>query len=582
MVGAEIPVIDPVLEHVKERPMRRGAKPAQAKVEPKLPVACTSPKNGGSRVGDLEPIPGIATVPRRPMMRRLAQPAVAVALLFSTWAFGPHVGAAEATPEGQMVWAFHVTLAPRWLDPAETESVVTPFKILYALHDAMVKPMPAGLNTPSLAESWSVSPDGASYEFVLRQGAKFHNGDPVTAEDVKFSFERYRGGAVKLLKDKVKEVHVIDPRRIRFQLRAPWPDFMTFYGTTAAGAGWIVPKKYVESVGNEGFKKAPIGAGPYRFVSFTPGVELVLEAFEGYWRKAPSVKRLVFKSVPDETTRAAALKRGEVDVAYFLTGPVAEEVRRTPGLRLVATRTNGVFFLDFTEQWDPKSPWHDQRLRLAASLAIDRKTVNEAEQLGFAGITGNIVPRAMEFALPIDPHPYDPKRAKQLLVEAGYPNGFDAGDLTPQPPYFSMAEAVSNYLGAIGIRTRVRTLERAAFLSSWGEKKLRGVVLGGTGAGGNAATRIELLATRGGRYAYGVLPEVEDLFQRQARELDRKKREELLHRIQRTLHDRVVFAPIWENGFIRGVGPRVDEPALTLIPAYPYSAPYEDVRLKRP
>jgi peptide/nickel transport system substrate-binding protein len=355
---------------------------------------------------------------------------------------------------------------------------------------------------------------------------------------------------------------------------------MTFYGTTAAGAGWIVPKKYVEGVGEEGFKKAPIGAGPYRFVSFTPGVELVLEAFDGYWRKAPSVKRLVFRSVPDETTRAAALKRGEVDVAYFLTGPVAEEVRRTPGLKLVATRTNGVFFLDFIEQWDPKSPWHDQRVRLAASLAIDRKTVNEAEQLGFAGITGNIVPRAMEFAIPIDPHPYDPKRAKQLLVEAGYPNGFDGGDLTPQPPYFSMAEATAGYLGAVGIRTRVRTMERAAFLSSWGEKKLRGVVLGGTGAGGNAATRIELLATRGGRYAYGVLPEVEDLFQQQARELDRKKREALLHQIQRILHDRVVFAPIWENGFIRGVGPKVDEPALTLIPSYPYSAPYEDVRLK--
>jgi len=515
-------------------------------------------------------------------MGLLARSTVAALLLCTIWASGAPKGVAEAAPEGQMVWAFHVTLAPRWLDPADTESVATPFKILYALHDALVKPMPAGVNTPSLAESWSVSPDGTNYEFVLRQGARFHNGDPVTAEDVKFSFERYRGGAEKLLKDKVREVQVLDARRVRFVLKTPWPDFMTFYGTTAAGAGWIVPKKYVDSVGDEGFKKAPIGAGPYRFVSFTPGVELVLEAFEGYWRKAPSVKRLVIRSVPDETTRAAALKRGEVDVAYFLTGPVAEEVRRTPGLRLVATRTNGVFFLYFAEQWDAKSPWHDLRVRLAASLALDRKAINEAEQLGFAGITGNVVPRAMEFALPIDPHPYDPKRARQLLTEAGYPNGFDGGDLTPNPPYFSLAEAAANYLAGIGIRTRVRTMERAAFLAAWGEKKLRGVVLGGTGAGGNAATRIELLATRGGRYAYGVLPEVDDLFDRQAREPDRRKREELLYQIQRILHERVVFAPIWENGFIRGVGPRVDEPALTLIPAYPYTAPYEEVRLKRP
>jgi ABC-type transport system substrate-binding protein len=124
-------------------------------------------------------------------------------------------------------------------------------------------------------------------------------------------------------------------------------------------------------------------------------------------------------------------------------------------------------------------------------------------------------------------------------------------------------------------------MERAAFFTAWGGKKLHGIVLPAQGAGGNAATRIEAVATRSGMYAYGVLPEVEDLFQRQARELDRKKREEMLHQIQRILSDRVVFAPIWENGFIRGVGPRVEEPALSLIPAFPYSAPYEDLRLKK-
>ena len=344
----------------------------------------------------------------------------------------------EAAPEGQISFAVHVTLAPKWLDPADTESAITPFMILYAIHDGLVKPMPGGLNTPSLAESWTASKDGLTYEFLLRNGIKFHNGDPVTAEDVKFSFERYRGGGAKLFKERVKEVRVVDARRVRFIMKEPWPDFMTFYGTTATGAGWIVPKKYVEKVGDEGFLKAPIGAGPYKYVSQNQGIDLTLEAFEGYWRKVPSVKRLVLKSVPDETTRAAALKRGEVDIAYFLNGPIAEDVRKTPGLKLMAARTNTIFFLDFVEQWEPKSPWHDQRVRLAASLAIDRKAINDAESLGFSGLTGNIVPRHMEFALPIEPHPYDPKRAKQLLADAGYANGFDAGDLTPNPPYFGM------------------------------------------------------------------------------------------------------------------------------------------------
>src|SRR5437867_9754988 len=126
---------------------------------------------------------------------------------------------AAAAPEGTATWAVHITLASRSLDPAETEGIITPFMCLYALHDAVVTPMPAGWNTPSLAESWSQSKDGLTYDFVLRKGVKFHNGDPVTAEDVKFSFERYRGSGMKLLKERVREVQIVDPGRIRFVLK---------------------------------------------------------------------------------------------------------------------------------------------------------------------------------------------------------------------------------------------------------------------------------------------------------------------------------------------------------------------------
>ena len=194
---------------------------------------------------------------------------------------------AAAAPEGQMTWAVHVSLAPTWFDPAETSGIITPFMVLYALHDALVKAMPGNPMAPSLAESWSLSPDGLVYEFVLRKGVRFHNGDPLTAEDVKFSFERYRGASQKPLKDSVAALETPDPGRVRFRLKRPWPDFLTFY-LGATGAAWIVPKKYLDKVGDEGFKKAPVGAGPYRFVAFTPGVELVLEAFEPYWRKVPA------------------------------------------------------------------------------------------------------------------------------------------------------------------------------------------------------------------------------------------------------------------------------------------------------
>ncbi len=499
--------------------------------------------------------------------------------LVATGAPGGAPGAAAAGPEGTLTWGIHVTLASRWLDPAETEALATPFMVLYAIHDALVKPMPAGPTTPSLAESWSASKDGRTYEFVLRKGARFHNGEPVTADDVKFSFDRYKGAAAKLLKDRVSEVEVVDPGRVRFHLKEPWPDFMTFYGTTASGAGWIVPRKYVEKVGDDGFKKAPVGAGPYKVVSFQPGVELVLEAFEGYWRKTPHVKRLVMRSMSEEATRLAALKNGEVDLAYLFSGPTAEEVKRSSSLRLVPVLLEAPFWLDMPEQWDPKSPWANI---LAANLAIDRKTINEAEYLGYGKLAFSIIPRDFEFHWAPPAYPFDPAKAKQLLAEAGYPNGFDAGDFTPFPPYFTMGEAILGQLQAVGIRSRLRSMERAAFLTAWHEKKLKGLILGISGAKGNAATRVEAYAARGGIYVVGSVPEIDDLFQRQARELDRKKREALLHQIQRIMDERVLHVPIYDLAFLWGVGRRVEEPGADLIKAYPYSAPYEDLRLRKP
>jgi len=490
-------------------------------------------------------------------------------------------GAVEAQqkPEGEMRWALYVTVPPAWLDPGEVLGFITPFWIQYALHDALVKPMPGNIMTPSLAESWTLSPDQKTYEFKLRQGLKFHNGDPFTAEDVKFSFLRAKSSRV--LKEKVRDVEVVDPYRVRFQLNEPFPDFMALYGTLATASSWIVPKKYVEKVGDDGFKKHPIGLGPYKFVSNTPGVEVVLEANESYWRKMPSVKRLVLKSVPEPTTRAAMLKKGEVDVAYLLDAPTALELKRDPNFKVAFSGAIGIHHLEFFDQWDPKSPWHDRRVRLAANYAIDRRSLNEAENLGASRLTGSMVPRKFEFALTLEPYPYDPVKAKQLLAEAGYPNGFDAGDFYPYPPYFSMGEAVAANLGAIGIKTKIHIMERATFQPTWLSKKLKGVCLCIHATYGNAATRMAQFVPSDGDFSRGSDPDIDDLFKRQARETDRKKREAMLHQIQQLLHERVRFGPIWEYIWPSGIGPRVGDPMLLKIDPYPWSAPYEDVTLKK-
>ncbi len=491
-----------------------------------------------------------------------------------------HLGEAVAKPAGQMTWALHFTIAPTYFDPAETPGIITPFLFLYALHDALVKPMPGNPQAPSLAESWTESNEGLTYEFILRKGVTFHNGDLFTAEDVKFSLERYRGASAKLYREKIKEVEIVDPHRVRIHLREPWPDFMTFYGTPSTGAGWIVSKKYLEQVGDDGFKKHPIGAGPYKFVSHQAGIELVLEGNETYWRKMPHVKKLIMRSIPDDSTRLAMLKTGEADIAYAMMGTMAEEVKRDPKLTLAYSYGPGIFFIVLTEQWDPKSPWHDRRVRQALNYAIDRQALNEQQTLGASRPTANIVPHPFEFALPLEAYPYNPEKAKQLLKEAGYANGFDAGEISIGPPYYSLAEGVATYLQAVGIRTKVRPMERAAFFAAWREKKLPGLALGGSGAFGNAAVRLEPFAIGGGDYAKGSYADIDELFKKQSTERDRQKREAMLHDIQRLMYERAMFAPIYELGWPNGVGPRVAESGFGLIPLFYYTGPYEDIRLK--
>ena len=509
---------------------------------------------------------------------RLARIIALLAALALTAPAGP----TSAAPTGQITWGVHISLAPTYFDPAETPGLSTPFMVLYALHDAVAKPMPGQAFAPSLAESWTQSKDGLVWEFVLRKNVRFHNGDPVTAEDVKFSFERYRGTAAKLLHDKVAAVEAIDPLVVRFKLKKPWPDFLTFYATPATGAAWVVPKKYVEKVGDEGFKKAPVGAGPYKFVAFKPGVELVLEAYEGYWRKAPGIKTLVLRVIPDEATRLAALKRGEVDIAYSITGPLAEELKRTAGLSLKPTYMPFTSWLVPVDQWDPKSPWHDKRVRQAANLAIDREAINQASYLGLSRVTASIVPHQMEYFWQPPAPRFDAAQAKKQLAEAGYPNGFDAGELSGDMIYgTAIGEPAANYLNAAGIRVRLRLMERAAYYAEYGEKKLRGVLYTGSAAFGNAATRLETYVVGGGRYVYGSSPDIDGLFAEQVNETNPRVRQQVLQKIQQMVHERAMAIPVMETAFLNGVGGRVDNHGLNVITGFAYSAPYEDLTIRK-
>jgi peptide/nickel transport system substrate-binding protein len=219
-------------------------------------------------------------------------------------------------------------------------------------------------------------------------------------------------------------------------------------------------------------------------------------------------------------------------------------------------------------------------VRRAASFAIDRQAMNDAITLGYSKITGSIIPYSFDFFWQPPLPSFDLAKTKQLLTEAGHPNGFDGGEFYCDSSYSNVAEAVLDNLQAAGIRLKLRPLERAAFVEAYSNKKLKNLILGGGGAFGNAPTRLEAFVVKGGAYVYGSYPDLDALYQQQAAELDHKKRAAILDKMQQILAERMIYAPIWQLGFINGVGPRVGQSGFGLITDFAYTAPFEDITIK--
>jgi peptide/nickel transport system substrate-binding protein len=219
-------------------------------------------------------------------------------------------------------------------------------------------------------------------------------------------------------------------------------------------------------------------------------------------------------------------------------------------------------------------------VRRAANLALDRETINEALTLGYSKLTNSIIPASYDFYWQPPAAASDQAKAKQLLAEAGHTNGFDAGDYYCDSSYANLGEAVLNNLGEVGIRAKLRPIERAAFLKGWGDKAFQNLIQCGSGAFGNAATRRDAFIVKGGTYVYGSYPDIDALAPQQAGELDHKRRAAILEKMQQLVHDKSLVAPIWQLAFINGVGPRVGESGFDLIKDYAYTGPYEEMTIK--
>ncbi|HVH74977.1 MAG TPA: ABC transporter substrate-binding protein [Stellaceae bacterium] len=489
-----------------------------------------------------------------------------------------------------MVLAWHTNIAPRWLDPQQHDGGATPDNFLNILQDALIKNFRSHkFDHPALAERYEFDESAKSATFRLRPGLKFHDGSVVSPADVVWSYEHYHGAWSQVLQDSTAGIDVLDGRTVRFRFKGPFLDFIRLMGTAnVCGAAWVVPAKYYQKVGQAGFVQAPIGAGPYRLVRQQPGTKLEFEAFAQYYRPV-HVERFTVLSVPDPATRVAMLERGEADIVYNVPGDLVQRIKNNPKLML-APVVSGNFWLEFPGFQNPKNPFHDKRVREAVSLAIDRDAVNDAESAGLGRVDGNWINDDVEYGIEWPKWPHDIAKAKKLMAEAGFPNGFTIDWLTPAPPYYSRGERVLSQLQAIGIRGRLQTLERAVYTKrrEAGLKEWPGVniVFAGARIGASWANWYESDFKCGGLLSADAfcVTDLDDKYRQYLASDKPAERKQLAEEIQRGILENYYFVPVYRHAFMNAIGPRIAAKRWQdVFPSYVstgYAYPWEDIRLK--
>ncbi|HJU20137.1 MAG TPA: ABC transporter substrate-binding protein [Stellaceae bacterium] len=517
------------------------------------------------------------------------------AALFGTALATPVVRVAAAAeqkvaPEGKLTLAWHTNIAARWLDPQQHDGTASPDNFLMALHDALIKNYRTQkFDHLALARQYKMAEDAKSCTFVLRPGTKFHDGSPVTPQDVKWSYEHYHGSWGAVLKQNTQGIETPDEHTVVFHFHKPFLDFPILMGTAnTCGAGWPVPAKYYEKVGQNGFMQKPIGAGPYRLASQEPGVKLEFEAFADYYTPI-HIKNLTMISVPEAATRVAMLERGDADIIYFVPGELIARVKNNPKLTL-APIVSGNWWLEFPGFQDPRSPFHDKRVRQAISLAVNREAMNQAECDGMGQVDGNWINNDVEYYLPWPKWEYNVAKAKELMKEAGYPNGFHVDWVTPVPDYFSRGERIVSDLQAIGIRARLQTMERGVFLKRMetGIKEWPGVqiVLNAARIGGTWSNWYDSMFKCDGfqNKGFWCVKDLDDKFHQYLGSYDPKEREKLAHEIQRAILENYYLVPVFRHAFVNAIGPRVmAKKWQDVFPTYlttGYAYPWEEIRLK--
>lgn len=468
----------------------------------------------------------------------------------------PPAGAASG-PKGQLVVAQGIDADT--LDPHVTSSSAV-WSITLNMYDTLQTRDQDGKLQPGLATSVT-NLDPTTWEVRLRPNVTFHNGEPFDATSVKFSIERMLDPNLKSVLtstlDTIDHVDVVDPLTVRVVTKAPDPLLPSRLSLQGAQ---MLPPKYAAQAGKEGLAKSPVGAGPYKFVSWQKDEQIVLEAVPDNWRH-PQIQKVIFKPIPEGASRVAALKTGAVDIAAAIPPTDFDAISkgdRTVGINVMSNRS---FLLNLDTM--SFAPFKDKRVRQALNYAVDKDALVQNTLNGFGRPIGcSVIPEAFGYdATACQPYPYDPAKAKQLLADAGLANGFDVGFDTTDGRYpqdKEIAIAVSGQLAQVGVRANVQTFEWGSFYQGVQAKKRAPIHdIGMSTELFDADNTMSLHFKTGTIWSRWSNPEFDQLVVTARTTVDQAKRQDALTKAALIQHDEAPMIFLHQIAYLYGVNKRV-------------------------
>lgn len=469
-----------------------------------------------------------------------------------------------AEPTGTLIVA--LPLDPNSINPPNAAERMAD-NVVDQIFDSLIEVDKAtGELLPGLATEWSVNEDGTEYTFKLREGVTFHDGTPFTAADVVATYEAgkdpanaYAGGYEGVV------VEVIDDYNVK--IKPPTPDVTFLRGT--AGLNSIISDEQYAKEGREGLETHPIGTGPFRFVEWKKGDRLVLEANPDYWEEGkPYLQQVIFRPIPESSTRLAAIQTGEVHIVNRLSSDEAQTLEGASNVRVVQYPADRVYYIAFNNlTTGVGQPTEDVRVRQAMNYAVDRQAIIASLFGGFARLsTGFVTPSNLGFDDTLQPYPYDPERARALLAEAGYADGFTIGMACPIGAYTSfedVCQAIANYLGEVGIKMEggeVQLMESGVYWDLESKKELP-PLFGDSWSASVGEALPRLTGGLGGAdssYSAWAEPTTDDLLDRIAAAFDTDKRAALYKELQTYMYENPQFIYLYEPNSFEAVSTKVE------------------------